>query len=166
MTKTSVYSKSEVDLQFCTATVERSLANSTYGRQHLTSELRHSPRDIQHHVLCIGGASNITIVLCPLLFFFFSAWNSRCASVCPSIALPGSHRALLEAYLQTEDPLLTRSEYSWWWLISFVALLPNTFTEWIQKVPRNNPFSAWYSARVCLPVAKPLRNHWTVFGLC
>lgn len=116
MTGTSLYGKSKGEPQFCARTTERSLASSTCGRRRLTSELQHFPRAILHHVLWTGGASNITIALCPLLFFFFSAWNSRCASVCPIVTSSQSHRAVFQAHLPTEghspDPLFTRSEYS------------------------------------------------------
>lgn len=52
-------------------------------------------------MLWTGGVSSITTMLCPLSFFF-SAWNSRCASVCPSITSPLSHRAVFQTHLPTE----------------------------------------------------------------
>lgn len=137
MTGMSLYGKSKGQLPFCARTTENSSASITCRRRRLASERQHFPRAILHHVLRTGGATNITRALCPLLFFFFSTWKSRCATVCPIVTSPLSHGAALQAHLPTEghspDPLFTRGEYSYCWLISSVMLFPNTFIKWIQK---------------------------------
>lgn len=69
VTGTFLYGKSKAKPQFCAKTTGRSLASSTCTRRCLTSELQRCPHAILHHVLPTGGASNITITLCPLLFF-------------------------------------------------------------------------------------------------
>lgn len=162
MTGTSFYGKSKGELPFCARTTESSLARSTCGRRRLASWLQHFPhsasraanrRRRRYHNSALPFA----------VLFFFSAWNSRCASVCPIVTSPLSHRAALQAHLPTEghnpDPLFTRREYSYCWLISFVILFPNTFIKRIQKA------ALTHSALEILPgSASRLQNHEETTG--